>query len=149
MHLIPFDCKHAEHEYSNFYNQTGAGSIPIFSGAKTQVGYGLGGIFGSLLKAALPVIKKGALSLGKTALKTGINVARDGLEGRNIRHSLGNNFKTAGKDILANSLTGVNNLLLNNRHKRKRQRKNRVTSHKSSKRRRSSKNIKKSDIFNQ
>ena len=58
MHLVPFNCHSAEKEYSQFYNQNGAGSFPIFAGAKTQQGYGLGGIFGSLLKAALPVIKK-------------------------------------------------------------------------------------------
>ena len=77
MRLIPLDCHKAEREYKNFYSQTGAGYIPIFSGTKTQMGYGLGSIFGGLLKSALPIIKRGAISIGKTDLKHGLNLVKD------------------------------------------------------------------------
>lgn len=152
MKLIPFNCQKADQEYKNFYNQYGGSSIPIFSGAKTQIGYGLGGIFGSLLKAALPVIKRGATSLGKTAIKTGINIAKDGLSGKNIKQAVSKNLKEAGKDVLSDSLSGISNFLsppknTSKSNKRKRHNANQSISPKRVKRRRANKSQRSKDIF--
>jgi hypothetical protein len=38
---------------------------------------GLGSIFGGLFKAAMPLLKKGAKTPGREALKTGSNIAGD------------------------------------------------------------------------
>ena len=72
--------------YDLYYSQKG-GNIPVFRGRLSQKGYGLGGILGSIVRRVLPVIlnqmlsnpkkyaiplvKKGAIELGKHALKTG------------------------------------------------------------------------------
>lgn len=153
MKLVPFDSNKTDQEYRKIYNQYGAGSIPIFTGTKTQVGYGLGGMFGNLLKAALPVIKKGAISLGKTALKTGLNIAKDKIGGKNIKKAISDNLKEAGKDVLSNSLNNISGIFSQTKqshqpNKRKRQRVNQSISKKSAKRRRTNKAKQSKDIFN-
>ena len=56
-----------------------------FVGARYQRGHGQGSVFGGLLRSAMPLIKKGAMALGKGALKTGIHIADDVLSGQNIK----------------------------------------------------------------
>jgi hypothetical protein len=45
------------------------------------------GIFGGLFKAAMPLLKKGAKTLEREALKTGLNIAGDAVQGRNTGDS--------------------------------------------------------------
>jgi hypothetical protein len=52
-----------------------------------QVGYGLGSFFQSLVRKAIPLLQKGAKTVGKAALDTGVNVAKDVLAGNNLRDS--------------------------------------------------------------
>jgi hypothetical protein len=49
----------------------------VFAGRRYHRGHGLGSIFGGLFKAAMPLLKKGAETLGREALKTGINITGD------------------------------------------------------------------------
>jgi hypothetical protein len=49
----------------------------VYVGTRFQRGHGLGSIFGGLFKAAVPLLKKGAKTLGREALKTGLNIAKD------------------------------------------------------------------------
>ncbi|KAI0213906.1 hypothetical protein LSAT2_001010 [Lamellibrachia satsuma] len=49
---------------------TVGGALPYFVGAREQRGHGLGSVFGSLLCSAMPFIKRGAVALGKRALRT-------------------------------------------------------------------------------
>jgi hypothetical protein len=64
----------AYHDY--YIHQAGKG-YPVFAGRRYQTGHGLGSIFGGLFKAALPLLKKGAKTLGREVLKTGLNIAGD------------------------------------------------------------------------
>jgi hypothetical protein len=48
----------------------------VFAGRRYQRGHGLGSIFGGLFKAAMPLLKKGAKTLEREALKTGLNMPR-------------------------------------------------------------------------
>ena len=48
-----------------------------------QRGYGLGGLLKGLFRAAVPLLKQGAKVVGRTALKTGAQVAGDVLQGQN------------------------------------------------------------------
>lgn len=58
-------------------------SLPIFRGRRRQHGYGIGGLFSSLFRSAIPLLKKGAVAVGKEALKTGAHVMNDVIQGRN------------------------------------------------------------------
>lgn len=67
-------------------NQIGSG-LPIFVGSRGQRGHGLGSILGGLFRSAVPVVKRGLASLGKNAVKTGLSIASDVLEGKNAGDS--------------------------------------------------------------
>ena len=60
-----------------------------------------------MFKSALPILKKGAVSLGKTALKTGLNIARDGLAGEDIKESAKQNLRLAGSNVLGDVIGGL------------------------------------------
>ena len=73
--------------YEDYYvRQVGEG-LPVFFGAKLQRSHGLGNLFGGLIRSAMPLIKTGALALGKGAEKTGLGVAGDLLSGQSIKSS--------------------------------------------------------------
>ena len=63
--------------YEDYYTRQVGGNLPFFVGARVQRGHGLGNLFGSLLRSAMPLIKRGAVALGKRALTTGMRVAGD------------------------------------------------------------------------
>jgi hypothetical protein len=59
-------------------------SLPSTAGRRYQRGHGLGNIFGGLFKAAMPLLKKGAKTLEREALKTGLNIAGDVVQGQSF-----------------------------------------------------------------
>ena len=67
--------------YNDYYARQAGGALPYFAGAQYQRGHGLG----SLLRSAMPLIKRGVVALGKGALKTGVRIAGDVLSGQNIK----------------------------------------------------------------
>lgn len=74
--------------YKNYYlNQAGDG-LSVFSGASTQRGHGLGSIFGSIAKLAAPLVRRGVNVLGKQALRSGVRLAGDVIEGRSPKQAL-------------------------------------------------------------
>ena len=71
----------------------------MFQGSKTQKGFGLGGLLGGILKSAMPLIKQGAKTLGREALRAGVGITQDVLEGRNLRTSAKSGLKRAGRSL--------------------------------------------------
>jgi hypothetical protein len=55
-----------------YIHQAGKG-YPVFAGRRYQRGHGLVSIFGGLFKAAMSLLKKGAKTLEREALETGLN----------------------------------------------------------------------------
>ena len=131
MTISPYNSELASADYRQLYKQSGNGMVPIFSGEKYQTGYGLGSIFGSILKAALPVVKQGAKSLGRTAIKTGLNIAKDALAGKQLKDSFSHNLNQAKREVLANSVKYVTNRSKPNKNRR--QLKRQIISSKTSK----------------
>lgn len=64
------------------------GALPGYRGVYFQRGYGIGAFLKGLFRSALPIIKSGAQTVGKTALATGINVAKDYADGRDLKTAL-------------------------------------------------------------
>ena len=64
-----------------------------------QTGYGLENVLGGLFKRALPLIKKGATTIGKQMLQTGSDILEDALSGKNIKASAKKRLKEAGKSM--------------------------------------------------
>jgi hypothetical protein len=66
-----------EKAYENYYiNQCGHG-MPVFYGAKSQRGHGIGAVLGGLWRTVFPILKKVAPVIGRTVLNTGAKIARD------------------------------------------------------------------------
>ena len=71
--------------YNDYYARQAGGALPYFVGARYQPGHGLGSLFGGLLRSAMPVIKRGAVALGRGALKTGVRISDDVLSGQSLK----------------------------------------------------------------
>ena len=56
-------------------------------GAGHQMGYGIGGLFRSVARAMMPMVKSGAKALGNIALKSGADFVGDVLAGRNVKEA--------------------------------------------------------------
>ena len=94
----------AYHDY--YIHQAGKG-YPVFAGRRYQRGHGLGSIFGGLFKAAMPLLKKGAKTLEREALKTGLNIAGDVVQGRNIKQAAKSRLKSTGQNLLQKAMDTV------------------------------------------
>ena len=77
--------------YPQYYlgQQTGRG-MDFFQGGSWQkgygqTGYGLGGLFRSIARVAMPAVKSGAKALGKIGLNSGVNLLGDVLSGENLK----------------------------------------------------------------
>ena len=67
--------------YEQYYTNQAGSALPEFQGLRYQKGHGLGSLFWSLVGVAAPLLKKGAIALGKSlgqkALKAGAELAQD------------------------------------------------------------------------
>jgi len=88
-------------------NQQG-GHFPVFHGGRFQRGYGLGSFFKSLARSAMPLMQRGAKTIGKTALTTGMNIARDVMAGDNLATSAKTQLKAAAGQLKRKALTRIN-----------------------------------------
>ena len=61
------------------------GALHYIAGTQYQRGHGLGSLFGGLLRSAMPLIKGGAVALGKGALKTGVLIADEVLSRQRLK----------------------------------------------------------------
>ena len=98
-----YDTK-AYHDY--YIHQAGKG-YPVFAGRRYQRGHGLGSIFGGLFKAAMPLLKKGTKTLEREALKTGLNIAGDVVQGINIKQAATSRLKSTGENLLQKAMDMV------------------------------------------
>ena len=98
-----YDTK-AYHDY--YIHQAGKG-YPVFAGRRYQRGHGLGSIFGGLFKAAIPLLKKGTKTLEREALKTGLNIAGDVVQGINIKQAATSRLKSTGENLLQKAMDTV------------------------------------------
>ncbi|GFX80817.1 uncharacterized protein TNCV_3215651 [Trichonephila clavipes] len=76
--------------------QIGSG-LTHYKGINFQKGYGIGGIFRRLFRAALPFLVKGGKTIGKEVLMTGSRVASDVLSGENFKEAVKTRSRESGK----------------------------------------------------
>jgi hypothetical protein len=90
----------APQTYERYYvNQVGSG-MPVYRGSTNlQRGHGLGGIFSSLFRSALPLLKQGAKAVGRQALQTGVDIAQDVMSGQSVKSAAKSRLKTAGRNM--------------------------------------------------
>ena len=90
--------------YHDYYIQQAGKGYPVFVGWRYQRRHGLGSIFGGLFKAAMPLMKKGAKTLERQAFKTGLNIAGDVIQGRNIKQVAKSRLKSTEENLLQKAM---------------------------------------------
>jgi hypothetical protein len=99
--------------------QQRGGNIAGYRGARFQRGYGIGGIFKSLARYAIPLFKQGAKVVGRRALQAATEVGQDVLQGKNVRESV----KTHGEKVVKDfAEQGARTILRQTGHGSKRRR---------------------------
>ena len=99
--------------------QQRGGNIAGYRGARMQRGYGIGCIFKSLARYAIPLFKQGAKVVGKRALQAATEIGQDVLQGKNVRESV---ETQGGKVVKDFAEQGARTLLRQTGHGRKRRR---------------------------
>ena len=116
-----------QHALDRYY-QTGSGGDLFFHGPAYQRGHGLGGLFGRLFRAAvpmlkssvLPAVKAGTRNFAKEAIRTGLGVASDVLDGDNATASFERHGRGSAKRLLAQGARHLDGMLETRQPPRKR-----------------------------
>lgn len=127
-----------------FQSQIGNGSIPVYQGLPVQHGYGLGNFIASAFRRAVPLLKRGAMFLGRKLLNTGSKIVTDVASGIPVKTSVQSRGKDAARDVVINAADEIAKMT-GNGHKRKCKRRRQVSSVTNRKKRRPF--LKPSDIF--
>ena len=90
--------------YDDYYARQVGGALPYFTGARVQRGHGFGSLFSGLLRSVAPLIRRGAVALGKRALTTGAQIASDVVAGQNVKKAAKRRATAAGRDLMENLL---------------------------------------------
>lgn len=81
-------CDASRDLYQEYYSRQNGGEIPVFAGQRFQRGHGLGSILsGFFRRLVLPFFKTHGKGMLAGALKTGMEVADDVLEGEPLKTS--------------------------------------------------------------
>src|SRR5664279_1628333 len=89
----PYCCDASRGMYEEYYSRQQKGNgMPIYMGAPSQRGHGLGNMLGSLFRRILPFLKQNAIPLlqrgAAMALRTGAKVVDDVHDGQTVKESL-------------------------------------------------------------
>ena len=90
--------------YEDYYARQVGGALPYFTGARVQRGHGFGSLFSGLLRTVAPLIKRGAVALGKRALATGAQIAGDVVAGKNVKKAAKRRATAAGRNLMQSLL---------------------------------------------
>ena len=97
--LVPYVPSDSKGSVQSFFQQ-GSG-IPVYSGRSIMRGGGVGSFLGGLFKSAAPLLKRGALNVGKRLFNTGMGIARDVMQGEKFGVSAKKRIKAESDDLLA------------------------------------------------
>lgn len=87
-------------DFKKYYlDQALGNSYPVYRGSAFQKGYGLGGYFRKFFSWALPLLKEHGLpiakNVGKEIVQNIASIANDAIEGKNIKESAKEKFKSS------------------------------------------------------
>jgi len=82
-------CDASRSLYEDYYSRQNGGEIPVFAGSKFQRGHGLGSILGGFFRRlVLPFLKTNGKMMLENAMKTGVDVASDVIDGKSFKSSV-------------------------------------------------------------
>lgn len=137
--FVPYQC--CQKSFEDYYTQQSGSGLNYYQGTTFQKGYGFGGLFRSLFRAAVPLFKSGAKAVGKQLFHSGVNVLNDLSRGEDIKVAAKRRLKEAGQNLTDKVATKVKTMIgSGRRNKKRKQLKNRVIPAKA-------KRVKTHDIF--
>ena len=87
--------------YRDYYLHQAGRGYPVYVGTRFQRGHG--SIFGNLFKSVVPLLKRGANTLGREAFKA----ASDVMEGQNVTQAAKSRLKSTGQTLLQKAIIEV------------------------------------------
>ena len=82
-------CDASRDLYEEYYSRQNGGEILVFAGSKFQRGHGLGSILGGFFRRlVLPFLKTNGKMMLENAMKTGVDVVGDVIDGKSIKSSV-------------------------------------------------------------
>lgn len=93
--------------------RSGYGGIShVYIGSPNQRGHGIGSFLGGLFRRIIPLLKQGARTVGKEALRSGVNVANDILDkGMQPREAFKTRLRESGVNLKRKAEEKINNLM--------------------------------------
>lgn len=86
--------------YTAYYtSQAGNGMGTIYRGSVTQKGRGIGSFLSGLFRSVLPILRRGAHTVGREALRTGAHILGDIAENKPIGPSVRSRISNAGDNL--------------------------------------------------
>nr|DAC81380.1 TPA_asm: cupiennin [Parasteatoda house spider adintovirus] len=105
--------------FEDYYSNQAGNGLSYYKGVSLQRGSGLGGIFKSMFRMVLPLFKSGAKAVGKQALKSGVDIANDYMQGKDIRDASKQRIKEATKILTNKAADKVKTMVGGHKRKRK------------------------------
>ena len=108
----PYCCDASRHMYEDYYSREVGGLMPVFVGSRHQRGHGLGSVLvGIFRRFVIPLFKNHGKALARDALRTGVNVVEDVLDGRTLKDSVKRRvpegIKRSAQSLICQSGSGV------------------------------------------
>lgn len=137
--FVPYQC--CAKSFEDYYTHQSGSGLNYYHGTSLQKGYGFGGLFRSLFRAAVPLFKSGAKAVGKQLFSSGVDVINDMSRGENLKVAAKRRMKEAGRNLTDKAATKVRSMIGSGRRNKKRKLKNKSVI------RRKVKKVKTHDIF--
>lgn len=99
-----FCCDASRDLYETYYVKQSGMGVPVFAGSRGQRGHGIGSVLGGLFRSAVPLLKRGLANFGRHALRTGLDIANDVVEGGNFKESAQRRAVSGLKDFARDSI---------------------------------------------
>jgi len=102
-----FCCDASRDMYESYYLKQSGSGVPVFVGSRGQRGHGIGSVLGGLFRSAVPMLKRGLANFGRHALKAGLDIANDVVEGGNFKESAKRHAVSGLKDFARDTIKDI------------------------------------------
>lgn len=94
-------------------SRTGYGGIShVYIGSPNQRGHGIGSFLGGLFRRIIPLLKQGAQTVGKEALRSGVNIVNDIVEsGVRPKEAFKTRLRESGQNLKHKAEEKINKLM--------------------------------------
>ena len=136
---VPYQC--CNQSFEDYYAQQLGSGLNYYQGVPFQEGYGIGGLFRSLFRAAVPLFKSGAKAIGKQLFHSGVDVLKDITKGEDIKVAAKQRLKQAGQQLTDKAADKMKTMIGSGKKSKKRKQSHKHVI------KRSAKKVKTHDIF--